>query len=120
MTAYTRQLVHTCDIEAPTNTQNSVGEPIPTWAVVNSGVACRLVVKEEKIASPGIGLMTKTIYKLLLASDITPAPVTGYRVSNINIENDAEKEGPFRVEETLPRRGPRGKNHITLKLKRVI
>lgn len=117
MTAFTRQLTHTCTIEAPITTQNEIGEPIPQWVQQSTATPCRLVVKEEKVADKEIGLQTLTTYRLLLDTDVNIE--TGYRIVDIQIEDSLAENGPFRVEETLPRRGHRGRNHVGLRLKQV-
>lgn len=117
MSAFTRQLVHTCSIEAPITTQNEVGEPVPQWMQQSTGTPCRFIIKTEKVADKEIGLQTLTTYLLLLDTDINIE--TGYRIVDIQIEDGLEEKGPFRVEEKIVRRGAKGQNHVSLRLKRT-
>jgi head-tail adaptor len=117
MSAFSRQLVHLCNIQRFTSAQNEIGEPVESWNDIAASVACRYVEKEEKFADENTGLQMLTVYRLLLpaGTDVTTAD----RITNIRIENDEVLAGPFGIEEKLTRRGAKGQNHISLKLEVV-
>lgn len=124
MSAFSRKLSHFCNIQRSVPTQNSIGEPVETWNDIAVGVACRYAEKEEKFADEATGLQILTVYRLLLpaGTDVTTAD----RISRIAVENDEVISDPatgspqvFGIEEKLTRRGPKGQNHISLKLEVV-
>ena len=124
MSAFDRQLVHRCNIQRFTESQNEIGEPVEVWNDIAASVACRYVEKEEKFADENEGLQILTVYRLLLPARTDVA--TGDRISRIAIENDEVITDPatgqpqvFGIEERLTRRGAKGQNHISLKLEVV-
>jgi head-tail adaptor len=124
MSAFSRRLVHLCNIQRFTASQNEIGEPVESWNDIAASVACRYVEKEEKFADENTGLQMLTVYRLLLpaGTDVTTAD----RISRIAIENDEVITDPatgqpqtFGIEEKLTRRGAKGQSHISLKLEVV-
>lgn len=110
-------MIHSCTIQRSTPSQNDLGEPIDDWHDVAYGVNCRYVVREEKFADERQGLQMMTVTRLLLpaGTDVTAAD----RIKNIVIEDGQILPGPYGIEEALPRRGPKGKNHVSLKLEAI-
>ena len=117
MTAFTRQLVHTCAIERVQQDRDDIGGLRDTWVDYLSGQPCRYVEKEEKYADETVGLITQVIPRLLLSTGLTINSVTD-RVKDITVE-DGSTIGPFNILEVLTRRGPKGQNHISLKLEKI-
>lgn len=118
MSAFSRQLVHSCTLERSIPIQNGIGEPVDVWGELAAGVACRLVVKQEKFADERLGLQMKTTHLLLLpaGTEVTTAD----RVKDIAIEDGESLAGPFGIEEVIPRRGPKNRvNHINLRLELI-
>ncbi len=109
-------LRHTCTIQRSTPAQDTAGQPIDSWAALHTGLACRLIIKAERVAVPGEGLMMLTTYKLLLPANTDVR--TDDRVSVVMLE-DAGTVGPLDIQAVLPRRGNVAQHHIALLLELV-
>jgi hypothetical protein len=65
-----------CNIEANTVAQDQLGEKIPTWVAIATGIPCRI-----QSASSGLKNLPKNIYDIathviFIAPPVTPAQIT--------------------------------------------
>jgi hypothetical protein len=117
MSAFTRQLIHTCSTRRPLRSQSSIGEKTSIPVDWLTDQPCRYVVKQEKFASETQGLIVQTVYLLLFApgADVKK----GDQIIDLTIEDGEVIRGPIAVLEAIPRRGAKGVNHLSVKLERV-
>lgn len=119
MSAFSRQLVHICDIQSYAPGRSSIGGVSKTWIPSQTGVACRYVEKEEKFADEQLGLISQLVRRLLLAPDVSVN--SNDRIANIRDRDGTTvlAAGPFQILERLNRQGHRRANHLSLKLEQV-
>lgn len=117
MSAFTRQLIHSCSIQRATKNQSSTGEKVVSYLDGLTGQPCRYVVKEEKFALETGGFQVQTVYMLLFKPDVDVRK--GDRIINLTIEDGEVIKGPITVLEAIPRRNAKGLHHLSAKLERV-
>lgn len=108
----------TCDVKRLTRVRTSTGAEDLTEAAHLADQRCRLSIKTERVASPSLGMIRQTTYKLFLPAltdirtgdlvDIdlpegTAGTTEGAAASALN---------GFRVVEVLPRRDRHGKSRF--------
>lgn len=108
MSDFAQELIHTCNIQRSTPSQDTTGQPVDSWAALHTGQPCRLVIKTERVAAPDRGLINVTNYLLLLAANVSVT--TKDRVSLVTLET-GDTEGPFDILAVLPRRDESGVEH---------
>lgn len=93
-------LTDTCTIQRATFTQDSAGEPIPTWANNATLVKCRFRNAGEKYADPEQGLIILTTPMITLDND---ADVTEQdRIMTI-VSGGVSVSGTFTIETLIER-----------------
>ena len=110
-------LIHRCDIERPTVTEDDLGADVPDYATWETDVHCRLVIKEQTniISMLAEGAFVAT-FKLILPARIDVTE--GDRITNLVFEDGATDPGPYKIKQRLPRRS-HSQHHITLVLEQV-
>lgn len=109
-------LVHRCTVQRAVETRNTNGEVLKTWSDYLQLVPCRLVVQDERIASPQ-GLLMATTYRLLVQPNL--ALTAADRIGEVVME-DLQTQGPFEVVSVVPRMGRGSQHHTTLRLEKVV
>jgi len=99
--AFSEELIHTCNIQRSTPSQDGTGQPVDSWAALHTAKACRLVIRNERVAAGERGFLNVTTYTLLLAANVDVT--TKDRVSVVTLETGSTM-GPFDILEVLPRR----------------
>jgi hypothetical protein len=113
--ALRERLIHRGTIERRSTASDPAGADEFSFGPHLNGVHCRLIVKDERVALPGIGAMVLTTTKAVFL------PGTDVRVGDrvtFTLEGGVTM-GPFSVEEILPRTGLRGMNHLSLRLEKA-
>lgn len=113
MSAFDRQLVHTCDIQRCTSMPGAIGQQQKDWQDYLTNQPCRYVVSQQKIADAQMGLMIVTVYKILLGAgtDVTNSD----RIANVIVAG-VTQPGPFTIKQVISRNGPKGAAHILVVL----
>lgn len=116
MTAYTRQLIHTCTIQSPSSTARSTsGQENITWGTSATAVPCRYMEMEnDRPQEDRTGQFRKRII-IQFKSDVTLA--TTYRITNVVLEDGTTLAGPFEITEILKRHGRRNLHHLTAEVR---
>ena len=109
--------IHQCTVQETTTSRGASGQVIDTWSDKTELIdePCRLLTKEERIASPE-GLMVVTTYTLLVTAGLSIT--TADRIRVVTLEDGSEL-GPFRISSVLPRTGRKAQHHMALLLKVV-
>lgn len=91
----------TCTIERPTLSQNSTGEVLKAWSVVESGVRCRVIVKNQFLVSPERGEYIETRYELEVAygTDVNKGDRVTHLTSTLN---DYSMSGVLHINSVKP------------------
>lgn len=121
-TAFKKHLIHTCDIQKPTESRSTTGEITRTWAIATGGSAypCRYVQEIEAISNESEGFAMKQRDMLLIDSAGSALAVEEYRVKNIRYAAGSAlvDAGPFSIEAVLGRNTTKA-HHISLNLERI-
>ena len=114
---FKRHLIHSAMVQRNTPTASASGEPIPSWADVDT-INCRYVEKSERIAAEGIGFMMLESHLLLCDADEDVQEDD--RIVDILLRTDDSviNAGPFTVEALLKRSGTAA-HHWSIRLERV-
>lgn len=117
MSAFTKNLPHTCTIRRPVISRSAIGEVVKNYIDVSTAQQCRLIIKEETRPAEEQSLQKRTVYTLLFPAG---ADVLGVdQVANIVTEDAITEPGPFKIEALLPRRLAAKIHHLSAKLERV-
>jgi len=113
-------LVHRCTIQRAPNaeetpTRGSSGEALKVFADHITLLPCRLVVQDERMASPS-GFLFATTYRLIIPANRDVR--AGDRVSEV-VMDDLSTQGPFTIESVIPRLARSSQHHITMRLEKV-
>ncbi len=109
-------LVHRCTVQRAVESRGTSGEVVNTFADHITHLPCRLIVSDERVASPQ-GFVVTTTYKLIVPAnqDIT----TKDQVSEVVMEDLQTTTGPFLILAALPRLGRKAQNHTTLRVELI-
>lgn len=110
-------MIHTCTIQRPSASLDSLGDDVPAWADLAVGERCRLVIKDQRVpASEMAERPVITTYTLFVGP--RAGIRQGDRVVNVVYEDGTVEAGPFRADSILPRRA-RSVRHVTVRLERI-
>jgi hypothetical protein len=98
-------LTDTCTIQRPTTAQDTAGQPIATWADVDTEVPCQLIsVSQKRILhdrTADRGEYYETVYQLRFV--VGQNVVKGYRITDVVSEDNAfSNAGPIHITSVLP------------------
>jgi hypothetical protein len=114
---FKKHLIHECTVQRNTPATSGSGEPIPSWADVDT-IDCRYIERRERIAAEGIGFMMAEEH--LLLCDTGEDVLEEDRVTDITLKSDSSvvDAGPFTVEAALNRSGT-APHHMSFRLERI-
>lgn len=107
MPTFDKWLIHRCDIEAGSASQNAIGEEEYSWSIAAGGgtVPCRLMERSETDPGEQVGELYVQLFTLLLGSSVS-VQRQDYRINNVTDAdgNALPESGPFTIEAIERRR----------------
>lgn len=115
MSAFTRQLIHTCTIQSQTTTRSSSGAEVPTWANAATAVPCRYMELDNDQPAEGRTEQFRKRTLIQFKPDVTLLET--YRITDVALEDGTTLAGPFEILEIIRAIGRRKQHHIAAEVR---
>jgi len=130
MSAFTRNLSHTCTIERPSRTRAANGEVVESAVTVQQDVPCRYVQKTVRIAGQDGSVLKLSVLLLAPGTDIqeldvvkdinlTPSAKTPSLLQTAPASGDTTRDAAFVITSLQTHRTRTRVHHVTCELRAV-